>query len=262
MDEAIAQTPWDRPVGGASTARRRRLRLAVTSLSVIAHALVLLVFVSRRIESPVFVEPEPVQVTLVAYRDLTPGTEAPAAAPVKAPEVKPPPRRERIKPPPPPIVKARYVPRTPPAPVRSHSDADALAAMGLTAGGEGSGEGTGSGGSGGVCDMRRFLQASLQKDRQVMDAVTQRVRNGQASAIPVWHGEWIRSGEEDGEGLAVIREALIMSIFSAPEACRSELMHGPAVLRLSNSGVTARLALGASNWRWSDLLMARGVAGH
>jgi hypothetical protein len=48
---------------------------------------------------------------------------------------------------------------------------------------------------------------------------------------------------------------MMWEIAFAPEACRSQAMHG---LVLISSGGSARLAVGSGEWRWSDLLRPRG----
>jgi hypothetical protein len=67
----------------------------------------------------------------------------------------------------------------------------------------------------------------------------------------VWNGDWVRSVGEDGKGLAAVREAMMWEIAFAPEACRTRPVHGLILLSMNN---TARLAVGAGEWRWSDLL--------
>ena len=60
----------------------------------------------------------------------------------------------------------------------------------------------------------------------------------------------------DEEGLAGIREAIILEVGFAPAACRADPMRGLVVISLNDTG-SARLALGTRAWRWSDLLFAR-----
>jgi hypothetical protein len=110
-----------------------------------------------------------------------------------------------------------------------------------------------SGGGGGQCDLARQLQGALRKDPLVQAAVA-----GEAGkAIRVWDGDWVRSGGEDGKGLAAVREAMIWEIAFAPEACRTRPVHGLILLSMNTSPGAPRLAVGAGEWRWSDLLQNR-----
>jgi hypothetical protein len=104
-----------------------------------------------------------------------------------------------------------------------------------------------AGGGGGQCDLARQLQGALRKDPLVQAAVA----GAGGKAIRVWNGDWVQSSGEDGKGLAAVREAMIWEIAFAPEACKSRPVHGLILLSM-NTG--ARLAVGAGEWRWSDLL--------
>jgi len=116
------------------------------------------------------------------------------------------------------------------------------------------GEG-GGGGGGGVCDMARAIQRALRKDPLVQAATLDAHRTGKA--FLVWNGDWVRNGDQDGKGLAAVREAIMWEIAFAPEACRRQQVHGLILLSL-NDGST-RLAMGQGLWRWSDLLTPSGV---
>lgn len=107
-----------------------------------------------------------------------------------------------------------------------------------------------SGPGGGECNMARRLQVALRKDPLVQSAVAQ---TG-ARAIMVWNGDWVQSDREDGKGLAALREAVMWEIAFAPPACRSQSMRGLVTISLTSSPSSARVALGAGSWRWSDLL--------
>jgi hypothetical protein len=90
----------------------------------------------------------------------------------------------------------------------------------------GNARGGGDTGSGrGGCDTARILQQALQRDPLVLMAVENADRAGKAV---VW-------------GLAF-----------APEACRTVRMQGLVLLSLADG--TTRFAIGADDWRWSDLL--------
>lgn len=107
-----------------------------------------------------------------------------------------------------------------------------------------------SGGGGGACDLARQLQGALRKDPLVQAAVA----SSGGKAIMVWNGDWVQSHGEDGKGLAAVREAITWEIAFAPEACRSRPVHGLILLSMNTNPGSARLAVGANEWRWSDLL--------
>ncbi len=109
------------------------------------------------------------------------------------------------------------------------------------------------GGGGGVCDMALLLQQALRRDPLVHTAVAESNRAGKA--IMLWDGDWVRSGDQDGKGLSAVREAILWEVAFAPEACRNLRVHGLVLLSLADSGT--RFAIGANDWRWSDLLGVR-----
>ena len=115
------------------------------------------------------------------------------------------------------------------------------------------------GGGGGPCDMARRVQAALRKDPLVRAAVAGvRLAPGAgAHALLVWNGDWVQSGGEEGKGLSAVREAILWEIGFAPAACRAEPVRGFILFTLSEPG-GPRLALGAREWRWGDLLGSRG----
>jgi hypothetical protein len=102
--------------------------------------------------------------------------------------------------------------------------------------------------------MARLLQGKLRKDPLVQAAVARSA----GKAIVVWNGDWVRSLGEDGNGLAAVRESMIWEIGFAPEACRAKPVYGLVLLSLNDAPGSARLAVGAGQWRWSDLLASRG----
>ena len=51
-----------------------------------------------------------------------------------------------------------------------------------------------------------------------------------------------------------MREAILWEIAFAPETCRAKPVRGVILLSMSSSPGGARLALGAGEWRWADLL--------
>ena len=54
-----------------------------------------------------------------------------------------------------------------------------------------------------------------------------------------------------------VRQAIVMEVAFAPEACRAEPMSGLVLIAMNDAPGAARLVLGAGQWRWSDLLAAR-----
>jgi hypothetical protein len=109
----------------------------------------------------------------------------------------------------------------------------------------------GDGGEGQGCHMAQRVQAALRRDALVQAAVTNAGPSA-GRAIMVWNGDWVQNGGEDGKGLAAVREAIVWEIAFAPPACRAEHMRGLVLLSLN--GASTRLAVGAGEWRWSDLL--------
>lgn len=108
--------------------------------------------------------------------------------------------------------------------------------------------------------MAARLQAALRRDARVQGAVAEADRQVGAAGtvIFLWNGDWIRRGGQDGAGLAAVREAILWEVGFAPAACRTEPVHGLILLTLNDRPGAPRLALGSGNWRWSDLLRARG----
>jgi len=115
------------------------------------------------------------------------------------------------------------------------------------AGASGVGEG---GGGGGGCDLGRAAEQALRRDRLVGAAVADAGRLGKASML--WDGDWVRAGDQDGKGLAAVRQAIQWEVGFSPAACRNQPMHGVVVLSLADG--RTRFAIGTGAWRWSDLL--------
>jgi hypothetical protein len=189
------------------------------------------------------VEDAPISVSLVPGDKPAPALEAPAEAPKPKPQ--PPQRHTLVR-----RAAARAPPEAPPAgkdfkPPQSGVELSASDLAGAA--------NADSGGGGGSCDLARQLQGALRRDPLVQAAVA-----GQAGkAIVVWNGDWVRSGDEDGKGLAAVREAIIWEIAFAPETCRTKPVHGLVLLSMTSGPGAARLAVGAGEWRWSDLLRSR-----
>jgi hypothetical protein len=212
---------------------------------VASHLLILCLFLAAQPPPPVTPQYRPVVVELVPPPppDAVDTPAPPSAAAAPAAPAKSAPRRILVK--------------RAPAPSELHAaaaaddgEADDRAAV-LSAGQLAGAASADAGPAGGACDMARWVQGALRKDPLVRAAVAA----SPGKAIMVWNGDWVRSHGEDGKGLAAVREAIMWEVAFAPEACRSEPVHG-LVLFSVNDGST-RLAVGAvgvGQWRWSDLL--------
>jgi hypothetical protein len=241
----------------------RTRRIFAWSLALAAHALIL-VLVLQAFPTPLQVfEPQALTVELVP--------PPPPPQPPTPPEPQPKPRPEPPKPvqarkPAPtraaahPIHMAVRAPRPESLPtslapqVQAPTELSAAEVAGAITAGDGSGSGGGR-----ACDMVRRLQDELRRDPRVVQAIEQahRASGGRGAAIMVWNGDWIRSGGEDGKGLAGVRQAIAVGVAFAPEACRAEPVRGLVLISLNDGPGSAKLALGAGRWRWSDLLLAR-----
>jgi hypothetical protein len=229
-------------IPGRLRAERRRRRILGALPSLAAHLAILGVILIWPKSPPVItVEDAPMSVSLI------PG-EKPAPVPAKteeeAPKPKPqPPQRHTLV--------RRQAARAPldapsagkdPRPPQSGVELSAADLAGATS--------ADSGGGGGSCDLARQLQGALRKDPLVQAAVA----GAGGKAIMVWNGDWVRNGGEDGKGLAAVREAITWEIAFAPEACKSRPLHGLILLSMNTTPGAARLAVGAGEWRWSDLV--------
>ena len=229
-------------------------------MSVALHLGLLAAVLSVGPEPQRFAEPDPMPVSLVAPRLLP--TPPPTPEPKPDPEPAPPKPPAAVKPPP--TLKARKpLPAPPevrplavaPAKVAAPGDevSDAEVASAATAGGGGGG--AGGQGSGG-CDMARLLQDKLRSDHRVRAALAG-VPGGRT--IRVWNGDWVRHGEQEGAGLAAVREAIMWEVAWAPEACRKQPVRGLVLLTLNEGPPPARVLVGTGAWRWSDLLFSRST---
>lgn len=243
-----------RPFAGARAwLFAHRGRLVVGAFSLVGHLLVFMALLAARPDLPTPYEPAPMSVTLVELPRPEPPPAPKAPTPEPPSPAKPPPRAPVVRktPTPPPTVRPLLAGK--PSVTDSTgemSDAQLASAVGA-----------GSGPSGRACDIARWLQTALRKDPDVQAAASRLARPGRA--LMVWNGEWVRSGGEDGQGLAVIREAIMMEVLSMPAACRAEPMRGLFVISLSEGAGATRLGVGTGDWRWSELLVPRGgVPGH
>lgn len=274
-----------------SRSERQRTRTsAAIMVSLAAHLGVLFAFslAPAPREPEPLAEPAPIPVMLVPPEPppkpnpLPDGGSPPAAqdAPKPTPPKPEPPKpippkpvpapRTPVRPPravPPPQVKALPLDPTPAAdPAAIVSEAELAGAItvasgaGIGAGGSGSGMGSGSGAGAGDCDMVQRLQAALRRDPEVRAAVLNARRTAaNPRAIRIWNGDWIRDQSQAGKGLAGLRQAIIMEVGFAPEACRDKPVRGLVLITFEDGPGGARIALGSGTWRWTDLLGRRGV---
>jgi hypothetical protein len=168
---------------------------------------------------------------------------APAKATPTPVKEKPPPIKARVaKAPAPKTVEPIPASEGPPdVGIQTVSDAE-LAGAGSAASGAGGGRG---------CNMTQHLQGKLRRDRRVQAAISE-IHTGKA--IRIWDGAWVRHGVQEGAGLAAVREAIQWEVGFAPEACKEERVSGMVVISLADAPGSARIALGAGSWRWTDLL--------
>ena len=246
--------------------RRRRWIGAATAIA--GHLLVFMVLVRSLPKPPSIAPPNVVTMTLVAFPPVVPAPPAapspsatrskPSSGAAAAVAAKPASAPRKPTPRPTPDALPAAAARAP-APLVELSEAQ-LSGATMAGSGDGSGaDGPGGGGNGRSCDMVRRLQTALRRDVQVQAALAEAHRGSATSsrAVLVWNGDWIRSGLEDGKGLAGVRQAIMVEVAFAPAACRAEPMHGLVLISLKDGPGAARLALGSDAWRWSDLLFAR-----
>jgi hypothetical protein len=245
--------------GDIRAARKRRLwtgRIVAIVFSVGGHLLILLSMLTLGSEppQPVLAPDEGIKVALVSDQ-RPPGANA---EPEKPPAPKPAPKKKKLTP-----VPTRTIARISPAPrdVERFEASEAPsgeAEVELSDADIAGAQTAGSGPPGRACDMVQLLQSELRKDPQVQVAVARaRSRGEGAKAFHVWNGDWITSRGEEGKGLAGVREAIMVKVAFAPEACRKDPMRGLIMISLNDAPGSARLAIGGGSWRWSDLLFPR-----
>jgi hypothetical protein len=240
--------------------RRWRGRVGATAFSAGAHAALLVALLLSWRAPPLALDLPPIVVSLAAPLAVAPPKPPAAPSPSK-------PAAKR-KAPQQPAAAPRLIARASPAPPVPDSlpmppaktpatggEGDSLTGAqlaGATSVGDGDGAGgDGGGGGGGECNMARRVQMAVRKDPLARAAI----HAAGGGAITIWNGDWVQSGAEDGKGLAAVREAITWEVAFAPPACRQQRMRGLILLSLNDG--SARLALGAGNWRWSDLLGLR-----
>jgi hypothetical protein len=224
-------------------AERRRRQILGAMQSLAGHLAILAVVVLMSKSLPVtMVEDTPIMnVSIVPGEKAAPQPKA-EEAPKPQPQPKPQQRHTLVR-----RAAAKAPPDAPsagkdPKPPQSGVELSAAELAGAAS--------ADSGGGGGQCDLARQLQGALRKDPLVLAAVA----SSGGKAIRVWNGDWVQSNGEDGKGLAAVREAMIWEIAFAPEACKSRPVHGLVLLSLNTAPGAPRLAIGAGEWRWADLL--------
>ncbi len=221
------------------------------ALSIAGHVAVLLALFWTPHAKPRPPGEDFVMVSVIAAPAPAPAPSAaakPKVKPAKMPTVKP--VKAPVKPPrqaPSPI--AAKAPAAPTAPELSDAQ---LAAATTARTGSGSGSGAGSGGR--DCNMVQWLETALRRDPEVQTAMAAAHRG---RPMLVWDRRWIRSQGEDGEGLAIVREAMMVHIAFAPAACKADPVRGLVLISLNDTPGAPKLALGAGDWRWTDLLGGR-----
>jgi hypothetical protein len=224
--------------------RGRARKLLGAALSIAGHLAILLALLMPRAEPARRFVPVATTVALVDVRPFTPRAASLAAA-NPAPAEAPPPRT-------PPRTIVRPAPDPLPAAQAPAADEGAELSEAQLAGAASAGAGP----AGGGCDMAGRVQDALRKDPLVRAAVA----GSAGKATMVWNGDWVRSRGEDGKGLAAVREAIMWEVAFAPRACRGQPMRGLVLISLNQAPGSARLAVGADEWRWSDLLTPRPAA--
>jgi hypothetical protein len=241
--------------------RQVKGRLAGVGFSVAAHLLAALGILLWRPEAgqPMDAAPDVLPVVLTRAPEPKPPAKVPApteAAAEPAPASPSPPAvvRPTLLPPPPnvtPLV-AVTAPKPVEEPLATLGDGELVGARTAGAGGGGNGSGVGGGQP---CDMVQRVQDALRNDPDVQAAA--RAANPGGRAILVWNGDWLKAPGQAGKGLAGVRQAISLEVAFSPEACRREAMRGMVLISLGDGA--PRLALGSDAWRWSDLLLARGL---
>jgi hypothetical protein len=218
---------------------RRRDRAWAWVFSAAAHAIVFaVVFWTGGKPPPKPVPPAPSMMVSLLDLPKPPGPPDPPAGEADD-------GQDIVQPPKPAVTAPVQFAVAPPAPDTS----DLLSAAQL-AGAASPGEGGSGGGGGGGCNMAQLVQQALRRDPLVRAAVMDANRLGKASML--WNGDWVQTGGQEGKGLSAVREAVAWEVAFAPAACRNQRMHGLVLLSLAD-GAT-RFAIGAGDWRWSELL--------
>ncbi|MGV3580222.1 hypothetical protein [Brevundimonas sp.] len=264
--------------------RRRRGWLTGAGVSVLAHLGLLAAFLAIDPIPTIFPEapsPEPLMVSLtppppplpVADPNPPPGpaepsqaAEPPAPTTLSPPTPRPrPPAAPRTPREAPPEVEPLQVAAAAPGPAPAPPPAGltmaqlagaATAGSGSGANGDGPpGGGGGTGTGAGRCDMIQRIQDALRQNPGVIASAARAQSALPAShrALLVWDGDWVMNPGEAGRGLAGLRQAIAVAVAFAPPECRRQSVRGLILLTLEDDADGPRLALGESQWRWSDL---------
>lgn len=110
--------------------------------------------------------------------------------------------------------------------------------------------GQGNSPPGGVCDMAMRLQTALRQ-APLIRAVAGRLSG---KAVRIWDGQWLQTQGEAGNGLAAVRQVIMLEIAFAPPACRFQGMRGLILLSPDPMTDSPRLAIGKDQWTWDDLV--------
>jgi len=235
---------------------KRGGRAGAVAASLAAHAAIGLAVIGAWTTYPVQPARSPIAVTLVDAPRVIPPPKPPAAPAVTPAKAAAPSAAVPSPDPAPAPIVAR---RSPAPPQADSPPAAASATRGESVGLSdselaGASSADAGDGAGGACHMAQRVQAALRRDALVQAAVAEAGRAGETRAIMIWNGDWVRSPSQDGKGLAAVREAIMWEIAFAPEACRAERMRGLVLLSLNGGADAPRLAVGAGDWRWMDLL--------
>jgi hypothetical protein len=242
MEHRMGQPAEDR-LPDRARAQRRRRRIVGALPSLAGHLAILAAILLVRHPLPErMVEDAPISVSLVP--GIKPAPEPKAEVEAPKPKATPPKQHSLVR-----RAAARPTPDAPTAAKEPKPPQQGVELSETDVAGAASAD---SGGGGGSCDLARQLQGALRRDPLVQQAVA----GSAGKAIMVWNGDWVRTNGEDGKGLAAVREAIMWEIAFAPEACRSRPVHGLVLLSMNSGPGAARLAVGAGEWRWSDLLKA------
>jgi hypothetical protein len=111
------------------------------------------------------------------------------------------------------------------------------------------------------CPVRQSLETALRRNPRVQGAIAraQGLTTASDGVIVVWNGDWVQSQGEDGKGLAAVREAISLEVAALPAKCLDEPVRGAVLLSFGDGAGLARVAIGGSLWRWSDLLDRAGA---
>lgn len=234
--------------------------LLAWTVSAAAHVIVFsALFWPHPASPPAPVEPSAISVTVVTSpAPEPPGPPAPPGPPspkpraAAAPHALPTPQPV-ARPASPRLAETAPAPPVDAAPADDNSDVLNASQIAAALSADNGGGGGGGGNNGGDCDTARIVQQALRRDPLVRTAVEDAHRLGKA--VMLWNGDWVRSGTQEGKGLSAVREAIIWELAFTPAACRDKRVHGLVLLSLADE--STRFAIGAGDWRWSDLLEVR-----